>query len=448
LNSIEMKRFIKTAIMGMVFLLAVLAGAALFTGYFKAARLPDPLPKQLEIGARSPIGLQFAQPMDRQSVEQHIALEPAFVATPVWNDNQLWLLPVQPLQPGQTITLKLNAGSKTASGSTLRSGAEWSFRVRGSRLVYLGGALSQPELWLTGSDGGTATQLTHSGGMVVDFAPSPGGEWLLVSQKNSLGGQDLWKLSIADGAVESYANCGAAICSQAAVSPTGLWVAYTRQEPRTPPQVWLVSSAGDTQLVDTSNGSAGHTPTWSPDGQRLAFYDLRLKGLRVISLVGGQAIELPTPDETGVAWVPDGSALLFLNNQLSEEAWQLHVFRADFESGSVQPAWNRAPGEPELGLPAISPDGRLLAAPVRSQGGSAGQQIWLFDAQGSAMEAISADLTATHSNMRWSPDGEALAFQRLQLGSSNASPEILVWNRTSRKLTVVAQNAARAQWLP
>jgi hypothetical protein len=169
--------------------------------------------------------------------------------------------------------------------------------------------------------------------------------------------------------------------------------------------------------VANSNGSSPHrisgsgyaaVPSWSPDGQRVAFVreepghrnvwnvwiaDVRT-GLRrrVTSHVVGQP--------WGASWFPDGRRLAY--------SLEDRLMVADLQSGLAR--GYRSPREGRLvRTPAVSPDGKQIVFQVQRDG------VWLLDVERARMRRILADATA--EEFVWLPDGAAIAYHARQGGS-------------------------------
>ena len=109
-------------------------------------------------------------------------------------------------------------------------------------------------------------------------------------------------------------------------------------DPRNP---WRVVYSGDTSLVQldlnqnkTSSlvpGNQDHTPTFSPDGTRLAVatkYGNNQWAIDVINVDTGQRVTLANAgDNVAPTWSPDGSQIAFLTNR--NGPWEIWVMNAD-----------------------------------------------------------------------------------------------------------------------
>lgn len=170
-------------------------------------------------------------------------------------------------------------------------------------------------------------------------------------------------------------------------------------------QIWIVNVEGTRWRQLTSLPEGACQPTWSPDGQRIAFVspcarrsDLyTFSGLFVINADGsgftallGRAAGDFDPD-----WSPDGSRIAF-TSQRSTGKPQIYVLNlddgslevlADEGSANMQPSW--------------SPDGRkiIYVSTLRN-----GERLWMMNADGSEKVTLS-DADSFASQPAWSPDG-------------------------------------------
>ena len=83
-----------------------------------------------KIGIYGPVGLQFDQPMDQTSVENHIAFSPRVSGRFEWVENTVWFYPDEPLDAAQGLTLSFSPGAKSADGQTLNSSMERNVSIR------------------------------------------------------------------------------------------------------------------------------------------------------------------------------------------------------------------------------------------------------------------------------------------------------------------------------
>ena len=140
------------------------------------------------------------------------------------------------------------------------------------------------------------------------------------------------------------------------------------------------------------------TPTWSPNGRKIAF--VRSGQLYVMNTDGSGEQNL-TNSATGAgdpAWSPDGRRIAFMRGDAL--GWDIYIMNAD-GNGQRRLARNAL-----LAAPAWSPDGRKIAFVARRAGIN---ELYVVDADGSGERKLTSASLATPA---WSPDGRKLAFVR------------------------------------
>ncbi len=256
-----------------------LVAGLILTAYGGQERLRAPMLASEEIGGKGPVILTFAQPMNPASVEQRFEMQPSMRGRFTWDGDQLKFWPQEPLVPGQTYTVRLDGGASSVEGRAIFNTSQWKVTVRRPWVLYMAPMNEGPELWRSRTDGSGQQQLTDTGGRVQDFGVSPDGEWIAYSVKNDQGGSDLRQVNL-EGQTSLLLDCGADICEQPAVALDGSRVAYvfTSRDPdyRPPPGPYVQvfdRTTGERLPLPLDRAASGDTPSWSPDGQRLAFYD-------------------------------------------------------------------------------------------------------------------------------------------------------------------------------
>ncbi len=174
-----------------------------------------------------------------------------------------------------------------------------------------------------------------------------------------------------------------------------------------------VDGSGETRLTD-SPGLDGF-PSWSPDGERIAFASDRGGGnweLYVMDADGSEQRRLTnTPqDESVSAWSPDGEKIAYAIDVIENPS--IHVMNADGTNRRRLAEGN---------WPTWSPDGEKIAYTVYS-----GEVPYLavMNADGSEQRrlgevSLARRLTGTaaaEEQPAWSPDGQKIAFSSMDDG--------------------------------
>lgn len=199
------------------------------------------------------------------------------------------------------------------------------------------------------------------------------------------------------------------------LSPDGKQLLFTRWA-RSSPQL------GGIWLMDVSSGSAsllvagGGSPSWSPDGRRLAYttgttggYPVQPQTLWVMNIDGTGAVQVASLyGIEGTAWSPDGTKIALSSSSPSG----LYVVPVD---GSATPSQLVANPYASVTPSAWSPDGRRIAF-LSYMVGSAGSMvrgIQVVNADGTGLTPLVENI---YQAPAWSPDGSEIAY----LGNGNA----------------------------
>jgi Tol biopolymer transport system component/DNA-binding winged helix-turn-helix (wHTH) protein len=149
----------------------------------------------------------------------------------------------------------------------------------------------------------------------------PDGSHLLVSRQEKPGKVSLWSISVFGGSPRPLADDA----SGGSVSPDGGHVAFRRADltydGSLSREVWVMRSDGtDPIKVAADQGSRVGTPTWSPDGKRIAYvrtalaYDALTRSVEVNEWESASAQTLFSDSglNSALHWLPDGRLIYSL----------------------------------------------------------------------------------------------------------------------------------------
>lgn len=227
---------------------------------------------------------------------------------------------------------------------------------------------------------------------------------------------DLWIME-ADGSGRRWlTDSGAGVDSSPSWSPDGRRVAFrtTRGSPsgRDPSNIFVINAdgSGERQLSPARGAAAGGLfPAWSPDGRWIAYSNG--SGINLVRPDGSGRRPLGVPGECSV-WSPDGSELMFCSNGVNRgegvDNWDVFVMDAD---GSHV---RRLTSDVAQDYPgAWSPDGTQIAFFSRRDGDG---DVYVMDADGSNVRRVTNQPGAQAVDA-WLPDG------RLVIGSAQEGVE-------------------------
>src|SRR5215218_5275068 len=146
----------------------------------------------------------------------------------------------------------------------------------------------------------------------------------------------------------------------------------------------------------------------SPVPGRLAFASGRAHGDFDIYVAGGDGarpvrVTSQRRDEFSPSWSPDGARIAVRVNPLRGDAGDIWVMNAD---GSGKRNLTRTPGNAEWS-PSWSPDGALIAYFSAEDGAG---DVWVMHPDGSARRNLTRGVTTLNEYPTWSPDGSRIAF--------------------------------------
>jgi TolB protein len=250
------------------------------------------------------------------------------------------------------------------------------------------------ELYVMSFDGSELRQLTRN--RTINLSPSwaPNARDLLFTSYKD-GKPKLYEIDVVTGR-ERLVPTGPGMAMGAAYAPDGREIAVTRSGARGDSEIVLVSSQGSLVARLTEGQTINVSPSFSPDGGRLAFCSGRSGSPQVYVMPtgGGQArrVTFKGSYNTQPAWSPkgdkiaytgrvDGRFQIFVIDANGGEPLQVTSSRGD----NVDPAW--------------SPDGRYLLFSSTRAGRA---QLFLSDARGIRQRQLITS-PGSDSSPAWSP---------------------------------------------
>jgi Tol biopolymer transport system component len=203
-------------------------------------------------------------------------------------------------------------------------------------------------------------------------------------------------------------------------SPDGRWVTYSTYPENV---LWRSRADGSDKLELTYAPFVTWSAGWSPDGKQIVFVGAepgKNTGLYSVSAEGGAPQSLLTGEHDLLFpnWTPDGKSIVF------EESgdYKTNIHSLDMKTRQV----SSFPGSENMIAPAISPDGRYLAAATSDR-----QKLMLFDFTTQQwVELVRADV----GGLNWSVDSKFLYFD----SGSGSDPAVSRLRLADRKLERVA----------
>lgn len=360
---------------------------------------------------------------------------------------------------GAMLVLALAIGAVILRGNQLSGAA---LPASGApRVVYLGPMDSIVQnLWLIDpGKGSQPVRLTNAKDGILDFDVSRGGQ-IVYTEQMSKGASNLMLYDPQQGASRLLYECQDASCMEAVWRPDGKMIAFDRSElntgtnmPPGAPRAWLFDvQTNQARPLFSDNQRLGFTPHWSPDGTKLAVFDVGAGGIAVYDFNTRKDTLIPAFQGSLGSFSPDSTKLWFPKVvEVQQQQYSTHIVIVDLSTTPfTQHDLIPDSAQDDDTGPIWMPDGKSLIVERRPAGAPVEQdkQIYQVDVATGAAKPLVVDASYAHSNLTLSPSGDVLLFQRFKLGGQGARPELWTYEFKTQKLQKVADNANFPHWLP
>ena len=180
---------------------------------------------------------------------------------------------------------------------------------------------------------------------------------------------------------------------------------------------------GGNQQNLTNDPNSDLSPSWSPDGKRIAFVSYRdgkvhaihgwpTSEIYVMDADGGNPQNLTnnSDDDFHPAWSPDGKRIAFTSYKdghfIGEFEITSEIYLMDADGGNQQKLTENRKNDFS---PSWSPDGKRIAFSSDRKGDFVNSEIYVMDADGGNLQRLTENRDWDYAPS-WSPDGKRIAF--------------------------------------
>jgi Tol biopolymer transport system component len=235
-----------------------------------------------------------------------------------------------------------------------------------------------------------------------------------------------------------------------AFSPDGRWVAFARESPKTPPNVYVVPVAGGeprrVSLGDVWTRGELRGLTWTPDGGSIVAswspvaWASNAASLWRVPASGGVPEQVAVGGNNAIhpSISRRGDRLAFVETHIDTDICEIGISGSPPRGGSPRKVISSSLSDGEAQL---SPDGSKIAF-ASDRSGSL--EIWICDRDGANVRQLTRFGGHTEAP-RWSPDGRRIAFDSNTDGETDIYV-LEVAGGLPRRMTTEASDDVRPSW--
>jgi len=399
---------------------------------------------------------RFSRAVDSDLVESLFSTHTTKANIFEWLDDQtLRWFAADPPDSMYEILIELSRGKVGISGRYLLKNYSWEVVIREPDVVGMVLTGKYFDLYkIIPQESGDSTPLTQSNGTVLDYAPSPDGEWVLFALENDSGGIDLWKTNRDGENTGIFADCGQDKCIEPSWALFSGRIAFTRESNSSgslTSEIYLADSIFEKPMVlGFLQSEMFSSPVFSPNGKWLS---VRQNGSDSRILVKLDSRELfPIKDSIGNngCWLSGSDTYFLIGMENAAGIFRNRIFRVDLANRDLSVVGEGQSEALVWGVDQIAcnPVNGSLAVIIQPNIRVPSYELVVVDFSNNETITVMKDYSLIIGSPTWSPDGDCLVFSGQKLGDDLAEVKTFIWNRESETLNVISAGLTAPSWLP
>lgn len=407
-----------------------------------------------KIGTLGPLRFKFNSPSEPALIIDQLKIKPHTDLDYLIKEGILEVRPKTFFLPDVQYEISLPSVGLESKENSLQKNFSWKFITQPRCLLYIGSVNENPEIWKYCLDQQVKMQLSHTQGHIAAYDPSADGRWIAYSVYNAEGGADIWLMDRDGKNNRMIFSCGKDDCIDLQFVADDEDIVFIKlnknlEKGKSGFEINLVNRS---QLTATNifSGENLDPILFEPDstGSKITFFDKRSSSIWIFGIETKTLTKLPAGEGLGGNWNRMDDTFIFSRMVYWGGIPYGELVNYDLVSGEETVFFGSEKEPNEYFNPQWRPQHDYMAISYRPVEGSASKQILLISQDGKQKIEISNNQSYSYGNFTWSTDGQFLAYQRIQMGKSNAAPEIGIWSYKSQLFSIINTEAAMPKWLP